>query len=90
MGKFVHGKRVGESSEKVNYGSKDSMRSKLGGHFAGFGTELAFTEDIETYRDRKEYNVRFENDVREKDKFDKMCKELSGDVKVLRIEELQR
>lgn len=57
-------------------------RSKLGGHWAGTGTELAFYESSESYRDQHPGAVRLPNDRTAKEDIHS----LAGPVKKYRMD----
>lgn len=65
------------------------LKSQLDGRFAGSGTMLAFVEHDEMYRDKKIGIVRFPNDSYDNKEMDKLCKELSGEVKTYKLEDLK-
>lgn len=99
MRKFVHNKTVGEDyQEPVKKKSSNRMRSSFGGHYGGMGISVDSYNDVDNgeavivgggkYRDSP---VRLgENDIKNRDEFEKRCAELSGEVKVYKLEDLEK
>lgn len=66
------------------------MRSMFGSHVAGFGARLAFYEKEETHNPFKKQHVILPHDPERMSRyeFDRLCRELSGDVKVYYLGDL--